>query len=49
MVRQVTVTSKAEVFPEDPPEKDPVLEVDCVRCLEKAQGPTRAKAQDLWS
>ena len=49
MVRQVTVTSKAEVFPEDPPEKDPVLEVDCVRCLEKAQGPMRAEAQDLWS
>ena len=49
MVRQVTVTSTAVVFLEDPPEKDPVLEVDCVRCLEKAQGPVRAEAQDLWS
>ena len=49
MVRQVTVTSTAVVFPEDPPEKDPVPEVDCVRCLEKAQGPVRAEAQDLWS
>ena len=49
MVRQVTVTSKAVVFPENPPEKDPVPQVDCVRRLEKAQGPMRAEAQDLWS
>ena len=49
MVRQVTVTSTAVVFPEDPPEKDPVPEVDCVRRLEKAQGPVKAEAQDLWS
>ena len=27
-VRQVTVTSTAVVFPEDPQEKDPVSEVD---------------------
>ena len=25
MVQQVSVTSTTEVFPEDPPEKDPVL------------------------
>ena len=49
MVQQVTVTSTAVVFPEDPPEKDPVPEVDCVRRLEKAQGPVKAEAQDLWS
>ena len=48
-IRQVTVTSMAVVFTDDPSEKDPALEVDQVRCLEKAQGPVMAEVQGLWS
>ena len=49
MVRQVTVPSTTVVFPEDPPEKGPALEVERVRRLEEVQGPVMAEAQDLWS
>ena len=49
MVRQVTVPSTAVVFPEDPPEKGPALEVKRVRRLEEVQGPVMAEALDLWS
>ena len=39
----------AVVFTDDPSEKDLALEVDQVRCLEKAQGPVTAEVQGLWS
>ena len=43
----VLVASMAVVFAEDPQEQDLPLEVDWIRCLEKAQGPVAAEAQDL--
>ena len=49
MVRQVTVTSTAVVFTEDPAEEDPALEVAKLRRLEKVQGPVMAEALGLWS
>lgn len=49
MSRQVTVTSAAVVFAEDPPEKDLAPRWVKSERLEMTQGPVTAEAQDPWS